>query len=482
MKVQGRMTLVPFMILFLGFVMGFWGVAQAGDDEAIKRLEQIIKEQQRQIEAQAKALNALQTRVEQLTRESAATQEILRKGKKVVETTKKETDVVKREAEMALRKVETIDPSQEEDRMHYHDFMHFRVPRTETIVTVSGFAKGSLIHDFDAIESPAEFVTSKIVVDGTPANVPDSRTSFTANASRFVIGSATPTEIGRLSTFISMDFFGDSNSASPDPRLRQAFGQLDDLFLGGSLRVGQSWSTWNDIPSLPETLDFQGPNGSQQTRQPLARWSRDFGDSVAFWAAVEDPDSSIENGESRTRWPDGVLAINYHGEWGHLKPALLLRDIRGAAPGGNVRSEFGWGASLSSTINLPILNRKDNLMFQIVYGRGIGNYMNEGGVNDGVIDGGNLKLLPVFSGFGALQHWWIRGLRSNVVFGWLDINNQAVEPGSALGRTLYLAGNLIWSPVKQMDIGGEILWGQRKNKNNSKGAATRIQFSAKYKF
>jgi hypothetical protein len=64
----------------------------------------------------------------------------------------------------------------------------------------------------------------------------------------------------------------------------------------------------------------------------------------------------------------------------------------------------------------------------------------------------------------------------------LDINNQAVEPGSALGRTLYLAGNLIWSPVKQMDIGGEILWGQRKNKNNSKGAATRIQFSAKYKF
>jgi len=35
---------------------------------------------------------------------------------------------------------------------------------------------------------------------------------------------------------------------------------------------------------------------------------------------------------------------------------------------------------------------------------------------------------------------------------------------------------------KWMDIGGEILWGQRKSKGGSKGSATRIQFSAKYKF
>jgi len=482
MKLQERMALVSCMIFFWILVMGAWGVALAGDNEAIERLERIIKEQQQQIEAQAKGLAALQSRVEQLTRESAATQEILGKGENVVEVTKKEADVAKREADMALREVEAIDPGQEEDRMHYPDFMHFRVPKTETIVTVSGFVKGSIIHDFDAIQSPTEFITSKIVVDGKPPGVPGSRTVFTANASRFVIGSATPTKIGKLSTFISADFFGDSDSTSPDPRLRQAFGQLDDFFLGGALRVGQSWSTWDDVPSLPETLDFQGPNGSQQTRRPLARWSRDFGESVAFWAAVEDPDSHIENGDSSTRWPDGVLAINYHGEWGHLKPALLLRDVGGEAPGGNVGREFGWGASLSSTMSLPILHKKDNLKFQIVYGRGIGSYMNEGGVNDGVFDSGNLKLLPVFSGFGALQHWWTEGLRSNAVFGWVDIDNQGVEPGSALSRTLYLAGNLIWSPIKQMDIGGEILWGQRKNKDNSRGAATRVQFSAKYKF
>ncbi len=113
--------------------------------------------------------------------------------------------------------------------------------------------------------------------------------------------------------------------------------------------------------------------------------------------------------------------------------------------------------------------------------RGMGRYVNDG-VTDGVIDGENLKLLPVFSGFGALQHWWIDGLRSSAVFGWMDIDNLSIERYNAMRRTLYLAGNLIWSPVKQMDIGGEILWGQRKSKGGSKGAATRIQFSAKYKF
>ncbi|MDQ1333571.1 MAG: hypothetical protein QG552_521 [Thermodesulfobacteriota bacterium] len=479
---QERSMLVFCLIFFLVCMMSAWSVALAGDTEAIQRLERIMQVQQQQIEAQEKALTALEARVTQLTRESSAVQETAGKSKKSVEATQQELDGAIREADMALRKVEPIDPSREEDRMRDQDFMHFRVPRTETVVTVSGFAEGSVIHDFDAIQSPTEFITSKIVVDGQPPDVPDNRTVFTANASRVVIGSATPTEIGRLSTFISMDFFGNSDSASPAPRLRQAYGQLDDFFLGGSLRVGQSWSTWDDVPSLPETLDFQGPNGAQQSRKPLARWARDFGDSVAFWAAVEDPDSSIENGNSRTRWPDGILALNYHGHWGHLKPAILLRDIRGEDSGGDVQSELGWGTSLSSTINLPILGKKDNLRFQMVYGRGIGSYMNEDGVNDGVLDGGNLKLLPVFSGFGAIQHWWMDGLRSNAVFGWLDMDNQDGESGSALCRTLYLAGNLIWSPVKQMDIGGEILWGQRKNRDSARGAATRIQFSAKYKF
>jgi hypothetical protein len=77
-------------------------------------------------------------------------------------------------------------------------------------------------------------------------------------------------------TFLSTDFAKNTTSTKPDLRFRQGWGQLDDFFWGGALRVGQSWTSWDDVAALPETLDFQGPNGSQQNRQTLVRWARDF--------------------------------------------------------------------------------------------------------------------------------------------------------------------------------------------------------------
>jgi len=47
---------------------------------------------------------------------------------------------------------------------------------------------------------------------------------------------------------------------------------------------------------------------------------------------------------------------------------------------------------------------------------------------------------------------------------------------------MYFAGNLVWSPIKQMDIGAEYLWGQRDNKNGATGTARRMQLSTKFTF
>jgi hypothetical protein len=66
------------------------------------------------------------------------------------------------------------------------------------------------------------------------------------------------------------------------------------------------------------------------------------------------------------------------------------------------------------------------------------------------------------------------------VFGYVWVDNRNVQPDTTLERTMYFAGNLVWSPVKQMDIGGEYLWGQRDNKNGAVDTARRIQFSTKY--
>ncbi len=471
-----------FVISFLILFTGFCGVARAADQKTLEDTERLIKQQQEQLQAQEKALEDLKARVDALAKEEAAVDEKVAEATKLATEADRKAQIAKDEAALALRRARAVDVSKEEDRHGGAKGLHLDVPNTDTVLTISGYVKGSVIHDFDKIASPAKFITKDIVVHGEPSGQPSNQTTFTANASRFIIGTATPTDIGKLSTFLSMDFFGNSTDSSADPRLRQAWGQLDNFFLGGGLRVGQSWTSWDDVPALPETMDFQGPNGSQQLRQTLVRWTRDFQDKYTLWVAVEDPDYSIGSGGTESRWPDTIVSLNWHGDWGHLKPALIGRDIRGENANSSTDSAFGWGAQLAGNINVPLLAKKDNFKFQVVYGAGIGSYNNDGGIDDAVFDGSNLKTIKSFQGYGAFQHWWIGSLRSNAVFGWVDVDTRSVQPDDTLDRTLYCAVNLVWSPVKQMDIGGEYLWGQRKNKNNDEGHANRIQFSAKFKF
>jgi hypothetical protein len=469
------------VINFFILIIGFYGVAGAQDQQTVKRLQQLIEQQQKQLEAQTKALEDLKTRVEALTKEEAVAEVKATEAERLAEEAVKKAQEAKAEADRAHREAIAVDVEKEED-LHRTKGKSFHIPDTETVVTLSGFVKGDVIHDFDKIGSPAKFITKDIVVDGQPSGEPSSRTTFSANASRFLIASGTPTDYGKLSTFISMDFFGNSTSASPDPRLRQAWGQLDDFFWGGGLRVGQAWTSWDDVPAFPETMDAEGPNGSQQTRQALVRWSRDFQKKYTLWVSVEDPDYSIGNGNVKSAWPDTIVSLNWHGDWGHLKPALIGRQLRGDRDGGGNDTAFGWGAQLAGTINVPLLAKKDNFKFQAVYGGGIGSYNNDGDIDDAVFDGDDLKAIKSFQGYGAFQHWWTDSLRSNAVFGYVDVDNRNVQPGDTLERTMYFAGNLVWSPVKQMDIGAEYLWGQRDNKNGAVGTARRIQFSTRYLF
>jgi hypothetical protein len=41
--------------------------------------------------------------------------------------------------------------------------------------------------------------------------------------------------------------------------------------------------------------------------------------------------------------------------------------------------------------------------------------------------------------------------------------------------------NLLWSPYKLVDIGGEVLWGRRDNQDGSHGDNWRFQFTTIYR-
>ena len=362
-----------------------------------------------------------------------------------------------------------------------------KVPEAKTALTIGGFIRASFIHDFNAIDSPYKFVTKDIVVNGQPSGVPNKRTTFTANTSRLFFSTATPFEIGQLTTFFSFDLAGNTTSASPDFRLRQAWGQLDDFVFGGNLRVGQAWSTWDDVDVLPETMDFEGPNGSQQNRQALVRWSRDYAKAYLFEIALENPGYEITDGSTSTGMPDTIVALSWHGDdWGHLRSAFLARHLRGDGQDKNgvyhSDATFGWGLQVSGDIKTPLLHKKDNIKFQLVYGAGTGNYNNDGYDDALLSTSGDLRTINAFQGFGAYQHWWTDTIRSNAVFGWVDMDNNSDLTADDLDRTFYTSGNIVWSPYKQVDIGLEYLWGQRRNVNHDIGSANRIQATTHFSF
>lgn len=77
---------------------------------------------------------------------------------------------------------------------------------------------------------------------------------------------------------------------------------------------------------------------------------------------------------------------------------------------------------------------------------------------------------------------WPGVLRSSFTLSWVNINNYDFQDGSAYDRTMRASINLMYNPTQHIQGGLELLWGERKNKDGSKGHATQFQFAMRYIF
>jgi len=78
--------------------------------------------------------------------------------------------------------------------------------------------------------------------------------------------------------------------------LRRAYVQFDNL------TVGQDWSTFQNVTTLPESTDFVGPTeGTIFVRQPLVRYSKKLGQAAVLHV-------SMENAETQSAVPGAVGA------------------------------------------------------------------------------------------------------------------------------------------------------------------------------
>jgi hypothetical protein len=365
----------------------------------------------------------------------------------------------------------------------------FSLPGTETQMRISGFVELDAIHDTDAITTPTAFETSAIVTgDKTAAEGADGQTHLSVQASRLVLETKTPIAEHQLKTYVSADWFGDFSSSSPSFELRQAYGEVGNVLLGGDILIGQTWSTVTDLNAAPDVLDYQGPNALFGERRPLLRWTKDLGSALSLKLAAEAPDLRVLEGASAvSRWPDAVVALNWKTHRAELMGTAVARDLRASVGGtdtgtGTVET-VGWGTSVQGRLQMPRALGQDFATFALTYGEGIG-----GLVNDAPPDAsynpltGKLEPIPTLAWMASYQHWWSPKLYSVASYGEVEQDNLTFQAPDAFETTRYASANLTWTPFPQWLLGVEVLYGSRQDKDGANGSDVRTQFTSRFSF
>ena len=453
-----------------------------------------VDELQRQIEAQQKQLEAQQ---KQLDEQKLLMQELQKQVESQARDSKKEAVTAPAETSPESPTAVAIE-AQSQGKAGLSDaarhdresptgtnFTYFdptkviNIPGSKTSIGLHGLAQFQIIHDTDGINNN-RFDTATIPIGGAP-----SQTKFSVNPSQLAISSTTPVSDGRLNTMISMDFNGQLDR--PEPRLRIAYGEFVSDALGLGVLGGQAYATMFDLSAAPETLDFAGPAGLWQQRQPLLRVTRAIAQEVVMEVAIETPENvNYIKADKLTRWPDLVVAGTWRAGGKHVKHfrlAGLVRDLKAETANGVTGSATGWAVTGSGKLALPYLGAKDNFKFTLHYGDGYGTQI-KGGPQEGAINPATseLQTIGIFGVYGGLQHFWSDQYRSNLVYGHVDSDNPAFLSGDTFDNTSYTAVDFIWSPYKEVTVGVEYLWGRRENKDGASGDDNRFLLSSRINF
>lgn len=303
-----------------------------------------------------------------------------------------------------------------------------------------------------------------------------------ARQTRFNFSTETKTGEHTLKSYIEMDFMvtpnGDERiSNSYSPRLRHAFISYDNWLFG------QTWSTFQNVASLPETVDFIGnTDAGIFVRQAQIRYT--MGD-LQF--AIENPETTVTPSPGGARvvaddneWPDFVARYNMKSGDLSLVGAVLLRQLT-YNNGTNVDdSTLSYGLSVTGKLMLG----KDDVRFGLNTGSGMGRYIGLNVANGAVVDAGNkLEAIDSMALFASYRHFWNDKWRSNVSYSMIDIDNNVTLTGTgATKSTNSLRLNLFYSLSNNLTLGGEFAHANREIETGQDGNLDRLQFMAMLKF
>ena len=185
--------------------------------------------------------------------------------------------------------------------------------------------------------------------------------------------------------------------------------------------------------------------------------------------------------------PDIVANLNVTQAWGAAQLAAAYHQDSSLAVvlpnGSTVRpsNKDGFAGIAGVKLNAPFIAKGDNFTLQGTYETGAMDYINALNywngisniyahstsvgvpVNDAfVLPGGKLGLNRGYGAYAVFQHYWSPSWNSSLFGAYATIKNpyaaQLLSVGNDNAHIWQIGGNLLWTPVKDLIIGGEVLY------------------------
>jgi hypothetical protein len=339
------------------------------------------------------------------------------------------------------------------------------VPGTQTSIHLYGYAETDVVHDLRQSSAPDVF-TDLTYQPLNNARGLTGRTQFSSETSRIGFASSTPTPLGPFKTTVESDFYSYGADNRKLIRLRHAYGEY-----AGWL-IGQTWSTFMDVDNLPETIDFNGPVGAPFSRRSQIRYA--FGNAktgVRVTLAAEDPADQFGGPSANERMPQLVARFDKSFERGAINLRLLTHEKRS-----ETQTRRGYGVAVGGSFKL---GARDLLIGQFT--RVDGDIDQLYGANGYAIaaDSGAITFDHSMGLVLGYAHFFNAKLRGNVSLGFNHGSSTALADNRSM-REAFL--NLIYSPIPNVDLGGEWVYGERKNFAGQTGTLSRLGLMARYSF
>lgn len=323
-----------------------------------------------------------------------------------------------------------------------------------------------------------------------PGNIPvgpedrNYQLGFHVKESRFNLDVTTKILGEEIHGFVEMDFLlsGVGNevvSNSFNPRLRHFYLEWHRML------IGQTWSNFM-VVTVPDDLDLGGAmEGLVLIRQPQFRYK------TGTWSfAIENPQTTLvgyqQDGLTPTNnevMPDVTVKKAFKGDWGNWAVAGIYRFLHYKDSTNTKHSTSGFGVTTGGKIKVG--DNGDDIRLVTTAGTGLGRYQASGFVAGAVADADrDLNSIPTWNGYIAWNHYWIpkKWSSSFNVSAFQAFHDEDLIGQGANKSAWSASGNIKYTPVPQLLLGAEYMYGYRQLESSVDGAFHRLQISAKYIF